>query len=71
MVVVGSQCPEGLSNGSAAPEDVRHAFGGMGSLNDLVIDPINRHAIAPDDVAAVNNELDALRSRIWNLTRSF
>jgi len=33
------------------------AFGGMGSINDLVIHSINGHQIAPSDVNAVNEKL--------------
>lgn len=58
-----------LASGRAVPGDVRSAFGGMGSLNDLVIHPANGHEIASDDVDAVNNKLDALRSRIWQLSQ--
>lgn len=42
------------------------AFGGMGSLNDLVIHPVNGHNVSAGDVANVNERLDALRSQIYD-----
>lgn len=39
------------------------AFGGMGSLNDLIICPENGHRIARDDVERVNRRLAEARSR--------
>ncbi|WP_158903598.1 hypothetical protein [Burkholderia sp. L27(2015)] len=36
------------------------AFGGMGSINDLIIHPINGHQIAPSDVNATNEKLRIL-----------
>jgi hypothetical protein len=36
------------------------AFGGMGSLNDLVIHPLNGHNIAEQDLDPVNQRLSAL-----------
>lgn len=47
------------------PGDVRGVFGGMGSFSDLVIHPANGHAVADDQVAAVNRRLDGLRQRIY------
>jgi hypothetical protein len=40
----------------------------MGSLNDLVIHPMNHHNIAQVDVAAANERLQALLLRIWTNT---
>ncbi|MDQ1130703.1 hypothetical protein [Microbacterium sp. SORGH_AS_0888] len=48
------------------PEHVRRAFGGMGSLNDLVIHTANGHAIATDQIPPVNRRLDQLRDRIYS-----
>ncbi len=42
--------------------DLLGAFGGMGSLHDLVIDPINGHAIAEERVRPVNDRLRLLCS---------
>ncbi len=47
------------------PAEVRGVFGGMGSLNDLVIHPANGHAVTDDQVATVNRRLDELRERIY------
>jgi hypothetical protein len=41
------------------------AFGGMGSLNDLVIHPMNGHPIAAADVDSVNKQLGGLRTRVY------
>lgn len=41
------------------------AFRGMGSLNDLVIHPVNGHPIPEDEVDRVNGSLDALRSALY------
>jgi hypothetical protein len=41
------------------------AYGGMGSLNDVVIHPSNGHHIAEQDVRAVNEHLSQLRSRTY------
>lgn len=43
------------------------AYGGMGSLNDLILCPENGHLIRPDDVRAVNDRLRDLRSRAYDL----
>lgn len=45
------------------------AFGGMGSLNDLMIHPMNGHAIEDTEVSSANNRLDELRQRTWRLAR--
>lgn len=46
-------------------ENVRAAFGGMGSLNDLVIHPLNGHQVSDDEVDAVNQRLSSLVSQLW------
>jgi len=43
------------------------AFGGMGTLSDLVLSTANGHDIELDDHARVNEALSALRSRAWDL----
>ena len=40
------------------------AYGGMGSLNDLVIHPVNGHSIPDADVDRVNHSLAALRAAL-------
>lgn len=44
------------------------AFGGMGSLNDLLIHEANGHSIAAVDVGPVNDRLDELRTRVYSLS---
>jgi hypothetical protein len=47
---------------------IRHllrAYGGMGSLNDVVIHPLNGHHIAAEDIDTVNARLTQLRSRTY------
>lgn len=46
------------------------AFGGMGSLNDLVICPENGHHISQSQVKAVNDRLSALTSSAHTLATS-
>ena len=41
------------------------AFGGMGSLADLVIHPANGHRVDADEASAVNAELARLRSSTY------
>ena len=45
-------------------------FGGMGSFNDVWIDPRNGHRITPEQVGPVNQRFDRLRAEIYQLTRS-
>jgi hypothetical protein len=45
-------------------------FGGMGSFNDLVIHPLNGHSVADQEVGPVNDELDRLRSVMYEDTRT-
>ncbi|WP_430647015.1 DUF6966 domain-containing protein [Agromyces sp. GXS1127] len=47
------------------PSIVRRAFGGMGSLNDLIIHPVNGHIIDLAEVDSVNEKLASLRSDIY------
>jgi hypothetical protein len=48
-------------------ERLSREFGGMGSLNDLVIHPRNGHTVAAADISPVNERLQALRSEIHDL----
>lgn len=57
-----------LDSGALDPREVRRAFGGMGSLNDLLLDPFNGHTIEPDEVDALNARLRDLSSRLWVVT---
>ncbi len=46
-------------------EHLLSAYGGMGSLNDVVIDPRNGHRIAEQDINAANERLRQLSSRTY------
>ncbi|SDT70703.1 hypothetical protein [Jiangella sp. DSM 45060] len=48
---------------------LQNAFGGMGSLNDLLIMEANGHPVQRDDERNVNERLTALRSEISQLAR--
>ena len=41
------------------------AFGGMGSLNDLIIHPLNGHDVGANDAEAVNELLSRLLGEAW------
>jgi hypothetical protein len=45
-------------------------FGGMDSFNDLVIHPLNGHSVAYQEVDPVNDELDQLRSVMYEDART-
>ena len=51
-------------------EHLLAAFGGMGSLSDLLIHPVNGHNIPPDEVESVNERLDVLRGRMADRARA-
>jgi hypothetical protein len=44
---------------------ILRAYGGMGSLNDLVIHPLNGHDLPAQDIEGVNSRLSVLRSRLY------
>jgi hypothetical protein len=50
---------------AVAFDHVLRAFGGMGSLNDLLILTANGHNVRPDQERAVNGRLWQLRDIIW------
>lgn len=58
-----------LAEGSIGPEQVRRAFGGMGSLNDLVICPTNGHHIDARKIDQINRRLDRLRLRVFRASQ--
>ena len=39
------------------------AFGGMGSINDLILHPVNGHSVSLDKVDSVNTKLQSLLSK--------
>jgi len=45
------------------------AFGGMGSISDLVLHPINGHRVAEPDIAKVNESLRTLLTEASELAR--
>jgi hypothetical protein len=45
------------------------AFGGMGSLSDLLIHPLNGHRIDDSEIESVNDRLIGLRRRIAETAR--
>lgn len=51
--------------GASGADDLLRAYGGMGSLNDVVIHPANGHALAAESIDAVNTGLGQLRSRTY------
>jgi hypothetical protein len=50
-------------------EHLLSAFGGKGSINDLVIHPINGHTVQESEVASVNEQLGLLLSKIAVLAK--
>ena len=49
------------------PKLLLELFGGMGSLNDIYICPENNQKISPGEVKSVNQELNRLLSRAYEL----
>jgi hypothetical protein len=50
-------------------EHLLSAFGGMGSINDLVIHPANGHSVRDADIGNVNELLQALLEKIFALAK--
>jgi hypothetical protein len=50
-------------------EHLLSAFGGMGSLNDLVLHPINGQSIPEADVGRINEELQAMLADVSGRAR--
>jgi hypothetical protein len=50
-------------------EHLLSAYGGMGSINDVLIHPANGHKIQEADVAKVNDELRSLLSKVIALSK--
>jgi len=50
-------------------EHLLSAYGGMGSINDLVIHHINGHKIKEPEVNSVNERFDLLRTKIYSLAK--
>lgn len=45
-------------------------FGGMGSINDWVISSRNHHKVDGENVSALNDRLEALRTEVFDLASS-
>lgn len=43
------------------------AFGGMGSINDLIIHPMNGHHIKDSEIESINNQLQTLLSESYDI----
>lgn len=50
-------------------EHFHSAFGGMGSITDLVIHPLNQHRVAASEVSPVNDRLQELLGRAYELAQ--
>lgn len=50
-------------------EQLLTAYGGMGSLNDLVIHPINGHQIKESEINSANEDFEILRTKIYSLAK--
>jgi hypothetical protein len=48
-------------------DHLREAFGGMGSFNDLLLHTANGHTIDESNSNELNDQLDLLRSQIYEL----
>ena len=65
-----AQDREHIQRGDAYGIDhLLRAYGGMGSLNDVLIHPVNGDDIALKDVDAVNARIRELRSRVYDAAR--
>ncbi len=51
----------------SAVGDLLGCYGGMSSFNDLVLTPVNGHRVEADEEYTINNRLDALRRRMYDL----
>jgi hypothetical protein len=58
-----------LAEAEAVP-GLQAEFGGMGSFNDVWIDPRNGHRITLEQVQPVNRRFGKLRAEIYELTRA-
>lgn len=50
-------------------EQILTAYGGMGSINDLVIHPINGHQIKESEINSANEDFESLRTKIYSLAK--
>ena len=47
-----------------------NAFGGMGSINDLLLHPLNGHAVPEAAIDRVNQQLRAMLTEVYELARA-
>ncbi len=65
-----ADCEERLRCGDAEGiERLMGAYGGMGSLNDLMLHPVNRHRLSEADVKAANERLALFRNALYGMAR--
>jgi hypothetical protein len=48
-------------------DNLLRGFGGMGSFNDLVLDPRNNHKLDESEVVFANTKLEQYRRKIYQL----
>jgi hypothetical protein len=51
------------------PREVLSWYGGMGSFNDLLIARVNGHQVPPGGEQSMNDALDRLRRRAYDLAK--
>jgi 23S rRNA G2069 N7-methylase RlmK/C1962 C5-methylase RlmI len=44
-------------------------YGGMGSLNDLIIDPYNGHPVSKESVESINRQLKSYLDKLYDLIK--
>lgn len=50
-------------------ERLLDAYGGMGSLNDLLLHPINGHRLKESEVGQFNDRLQEIRTSLYDLAK--
>lgn len=56
--------------GEGQKEEIRSWFGGMGSINDLVLSPYNGHSLTERDEAKLNHLLQEELTNLYELVNS-
>ena len=49
-------------------DHLRQAYGGTGSINDLLLSPYNGHSIPPGEAPTLNDELHRLLTAVYEAT---
>lgn len=47
--------------------EIESWYGGMGSLNDLILSSVNGHKVNPTEEDSVNEKLDTFREQIYDI----